>query len=154
MKRLSKKAAGSFGLGVLVAFLFDPESGGRRRALVRDRTLGALRTTLRRTARSARVAGSYGVGYTRRVFHRRPPERKHPDDATLAARVQTELFRPTDAPKGTVDVNVQQGVVQLRGEVPRPELIDELVERARRIAGVRDVENLLHLPQMPARMHQ
>ena len=38
------------------------------------------------------------------------------DDATLAHKVETELFRPADAPKGQVSVNVNDGVVELRGE--------------------------------------
>ena len=45
-------------------------------------------------------------------------------------------------------------MVVLRGEAQTPELIDELVARARSVQGVRDVENLLHLPNAPAPMHQ
>jgi osmotically-inducible protein OsmY len=76
------------------------------------------------------------------------------DDVTLARKVETEIFRDPEAPKGSVDVNVQEGVVQLRGEVERQELMDELVGRAREVQGVQDVENLLHLPGDPAPMHQ
>ena len=46
-------------------------------------------------------------------------------------------------------MNAENGVVYLRGEVERPELIVEVVERARRIGGVVDVEDLLHLPARP-----
>jgi hypothetical protein len=48
------------------------------------------------------------------------------DDATLAHKVETELFRPADAPKGQVSVNVNDGVVELRGELPDQRQIDEL----------------------------
>ena len=77
-------------------------------------------------------------------------EPKDFDDVTLARKVETEIFRPEDAPKGSVNVNVENGVVYLRGEVERPELIDDLVGRARSVQGVREVENLLHLPGTPA----
>jgi osmotically-inducible protein OsmY len=97
------------------------------------------------------VAGAYAVGWSKRIRHVRE-EPKDYDDATLAQTVKTEIFRPADAPKGTVDVNVANGVVQLRGEVGQPEMIDELVEKARRIQGVRDVESFLHLPKTPAPM--
>ena len=40
---------------------------------------------------------------------------KNYDDATLAHKVETELFRPADAPKSQVSVNVNDGVVELRG---------------------------------------
>ncbi len=66
------------------------------------------------------------------------------DDATLAHKVETELFRPADAPKGQVSVNVNDGVVELRGELPDQQQIDELGESARKIGGVKDVRNLLH----------
>jgi osmotically-inducible protein OsmY len=66
------------------------------------------------------------------------------DDATLAHKVETELFRPADAPKDQVSVNVNDGVVELRGELPDQKQIDELGESARKIGGVKDVRNLLH----------
>jgi hypothetical protein len=141
-------------LGVMLGFLFDPRSGRRRRALARDRGAGAVRRGVRRTRREARLVAAYAVGRARRSFHRRPPERDQPDDATLTQKLETELFRPADVPKGQINVNVQNGVVQLRGEVPRPEMIADLVARAGSVAGVRDVENLLHLPGSPAPMHQ
>ena len=51
------------------------------------------------------------------------------DDATLKAKVESELFRSEHEVKGAVDVNAQEGVVQLRGELPSQGLIDTLVER-------------------------
>src|SRR5690242_9970969 len=68
------------------------------------------------------------------------------DDVTLTHKVESELFRNEHEVKGSVSVNTANGVVQLRGEVERPELIEELVARARAVQGVRNVENLLHLP--------
>ena len=66
------------------------------------------------------------------------------DDVTLARKVESELFRPADAPKGSVSVNVNDGVVELRGELPNQAQIDELGSNAKKIDGVKDVRNLLH----------
>jgi BON domain len=66
------------------------------------------------------------------------------DDATLAHKVETELFRPEDVPKGAISVNVNDGVVELRGELADQQQIDELGENAKKIGGVKDVRNLLH----------
>jgi osmotically-inducible protein OsmY len=63
---------------------------------------------------------------------------------------ETELFRPADSPKGSVDVTVVDGVVQLRGEAKNTTLLRALEERVRAIPEVRGVENLLHLPKTPA----
>jgi gas vesicle protein len=135
-------------VGAATAFFVDPQLGTRRRALARDRSLGAVRRVARRTGRGGRTVAAYSVGWTRRLRHLRE-ERKNFDDATLAQKVQTELFRPADAPKGDVNVNVVDGVVQLRGQVERPELIEELIERTRKMQGVREVESYLHLPGTP-----
>jgi hypothetical protein len=66
------------------------------------------------------------------------------DDVTLARKVETELFRPADVPKGAISVNVNDGVVELRGELPDQAQIDQLGDTARKISGVKDVRNLLH----------
>jgi osmotically-inducible protein OsmY len=68
------------------------------------------------------------------------------DDATLAQKVMTELFRDPHVPKGAINVNSENGVVLIRGEVEEPAMIVEIVARTRRIRGVADVENLMHLP--------
>jgi hypothetical protein len=72
------------------------------------------------------------------------------DDVTLARKVESQLFRGEDSPKGQIDVNVVDGVVELRGQVKRPEDVNALEAKARSIPEVRDVRNLLHLPKTPA----
>jgi hypothetical protein len=75
------------------------------------------------------------------------------DDESLTQKVENELFRAGDVPKSRIDVDVENGVVRLRGEVERHELIDELEHRTRRVDGVRDVENLVHLPTAAGAAH-
>lgn len=81
-----------------------------------------------------------------------PPGRDSSElnDPALAAKVESELFRPADAPKDTVDVNVEDGVVYLRGEVPSREQLEDLIARAQAVDGVVRAEGLLHLPGEPA----
>ena len=135
------------------AWLLDPVSGRRRRALLRDRTAGLLRRVARRSGRFGRHVASDTQGLVQRAAHA-GPEQRVLDDATLKNKVESELFRAADSPKGRVSVNAQHGVVQLRGEVDSPDLIEDLVEKTRSIQGVREVENLLHVPGSPAPMHQ
>jgi osmotically-inducible protein OsmY len=68
------------------------------------------------------------------------------DDVTLARKVESEVLGAEDAPKGSVVVNARDGVVELRGEVKRPEDVKELAAAAAKVAGVKDVNNLLHTP--------
>jgi hypothetical protein len=140
-------------VGTVIGVVLGRLSVRRRRVELRDRSAGMFRRTGRRAARFGRHTGSLAHGLTQRAIHVRQPRRDY-DDATLADRIRTEIFRPADVPKGQINVNVQDGVVQLRGEVPRPELIDDLLHQVRRIHGVREVENLLHLPGVTPQMHQ
>ena len=78
---------------------------------------------------------------------------KHYDDATLKDKVESELFRDEHEVKGSISINAQEGVVQLRGELPSQDLIDALVNRTEQIHGVREVESLLHLTGTEAPMH-
>lgn len=135
--------------GVAFAFFLDPREGRRRRHMLRDRARGMFRRGSRRTGRAPRVARAYAYGFLQRARHLRE-EPKDLDDVTLARKVETEIFRPAEAPKGQVNVNVEDGVVYLRGELPRPEAIDDLVRRAERVRGVKRVESLLHLPRTEA----
>lgn len=68
------------------------------------------------------------------------------NDATLTDRVKTALFRDQSVPKGDIDVNAVNGVVTLRGQVSDAELPARLEDEARKVSGVRDVQNLLHGP--------
>jgi hypothetical protein len=108
--------------------------------------LVALGAGLAVTRRGRALLGK-GRGYVSRLMPR------DYDDWTLKAKVESELFRDEHEVKGAVNVNAQEGVVQLRGELPSRDLIDALVERTAKIQGVKDVENLLHTPGTEAPMH-
>jgi osmotically-inducible protein OsmY len=81
-----------------------------------------------------------------KATHLREQQKPQPDDATLAQKVESEVFRAAGVPKGTINVNAENGVVYLRGELDRPDLIDRLILQTRKVQGVRDVRNLVHLP--------
>jgi osmotically-inducible protein OsmY len=153
MKRLIAPLAAAG--GVLAAIFLDPVSGRRRRAQVAQRVPGFFRHRRRDAARLGRRVSADAYGLKQRATHlRQEPKHGLLNDPALARKVETEIFRDPDVPKGTINVQAHDGVVELRGEVPRPELIDELADRARRIPEVQDVENLLHLPGTPAPTHQ
>jgi osmotically-inducible protein OsmY len=140
-------------LGALLAYFFDPEGGRRRRRLVFDRTAAFFRSGGRQAARAGRGVAAEAYGVSQKVQHLKEQPKEF-DDATLADKIRSQVFRDPDIPKGNLNVNVQNGVVQLRGEVPRADLIEELVAETRKVQGVRDVENLLHVPGTKAPMHE
>jgi osmotically-inducible protein OsmY len=146
MKRIPLVAA----IGAALMYFFDPTEGKRRRHLAADRTRAFFR---RRGRQGARAVGSQAHALKQKATHLREQEKPQPSDATLKEKVESELFRDADVPKGQVNVNAENGVVYLRGEV-EPELIEALAKRAQKINGVRSVENLLHGPGEPAPTQQ
>jgi hypothetical protein len=100
--------------------------------------------------RLGRIAKSQAFDVKQRVKHLKDADKPQPDDVTLARKVETEIFRDAEVPKGQINVNAENGVVVLRGQVEEPELIRDLEEKTRNVQGVQEVENLLHTPGTPA----
>jgi osmotically-inducible protein OsmY len=146
MKRLRFAA-----LGAAFAYFFDPDNGRRRRKVTSDRLAGLSR---RHGKRLARAGASQARGLKQKAAHRREEPKPQPNDVTLARKVESEIFRDPDVPKGKIDVNAENGKVVLRGEADSAEMIEELVGGARKVQGVQEVESLLHTPGEHAPMHQ
>ena len=72
------------------------------------------------------------------------------DEVALKQRVESEIFRDPQVPKGDINLDVRGGVVVLRGQVKQPEQIEVLERDVRRVPGVGRVENLLHVEGTPA----
>jgi hypothetical protein len=132
-------AAGAAALGAasgaLLVYFFDPRAGRRRR----------------HTAPRARRAESHALGIARRTANAaRRRHREALDDVTLTRKVETELYARVRVPKGRISINAEDGCVFLRGVLDRQDDIDSVAAAARHVRGVRQVENLIHLPGTPA----
>jgi osmotically-inducible protein OsmY len=146
MKRL-------LGVGAAIAaltYFYDPQNGTRRRKMARDRFLGFFRQGGRSAGRAGRAVAAEASGLKQKATHLREEEKPQPDDVTLARKVESEIFRDAEVPKGQINVNAEGGVVYLRGELDDPDLIKDLEKAARNVQGVVEVENLLHAPGAPA----
>lgn len=137
--RLAGLVAGA-GLGRFV----DPVRGRQHR----QRVAAVLRRGTRRLKRRTRAAALQTLGHAKGGLHRLlpAPPGELLDDAGLAHKVESVLFRNPHVPKGQISVNAERGAVFLRGQVESPKLIDDLVASVRKIHGVSDVVCLLHLP--------
>ncbi len=130
--------------GAAAAFFLDPVSGKRRRHMVRDRAASLVGKVAGRVQRQGRYVASTAAGKWQAVQSgtERPPE----NDQVLAHKVESEVFASDDVPKGRINFNAENGVVVIRGEVDSPDLITDIERRVRKVQGVGDVRNLLHLP--------
>jgi osmotically-inducible protein OsmY len=136
--------------GIAIAYFFDTSSGKRRRHTMRDRAGALGRHSFRRARKLVDHATSDTYGLGQRLAHRLPRATEELDDATLVDKVESIVFRDRDVPKGEININAENGVVFLRGQVDRPELVETLEARVRKVRGVRDVKNLLHTPGSPS----
>ena len=138
-------------VGGTIMYLLDPVHGHRRRRALLDRAGAAGRRGSRRATRALRVALLRREGQAKGLVHRlRPTAQEPPDDVTLVDKVKSVVFRDPRFPKGQISINAEEGKVVLRGQVDQPELIADLEAAVRDVQGVRDVENLLHVPGTPA----
>jgi BON domain-containing protein len=147
--QLATVAASALAAGVALEFFLDPRNGTRRRRLVRDR----LKATLRRRARGLERQTRYEAGKVAGIAHRISHPQHEPaelDDISLVHKVESELFRDRSIPKGRISINADRGIVVLRGQLDDPQDIERVEREVRKVAGVRDVDNLLHLPGAPA----
>jgi len=134
--------------GAALAYFLDPQNGRRRRHQSRDQLLSLVRHGTKRGRKLVHHAASDAAGQARRAAHViRPSAEVELDDATLVDKVESIVFRNHDLPKGQININAENGVVFLRGQVDRPELVETLEARVRKVQGVKGVENLLHTPE-------
>jgi len=147
MKRL---IATGVGIGAALAFIFDPKNGTRRRHEIRDRFLAIFRRTGTGAGQLGQSAKTKGFALKQKATNLKESPKEQPDDVTLARKVETEIFRDPDVPKGDINVNAENGVVFLRGAVTDESLIEALADAARKVQGVREVENFLHVSGTPA----
>lgn len=139
-------------IGAAAAWFLDPNDGTRRRNLARDKTMKFARQGKDEAARKAAYAGSTikGKAASAGPGTSREPAAERLNDPGLQAKVESEIYRDADVPKGQVVVNVESGIVFLRGEIEDRGTIERLREAAANVDGVRGVENLLHTPGEPA----
>jgi osmotically-inducible protein OsmY len=145
----------SFTLGAIAGagavWFLDPDSGARRRSLAGDKAGKYARKGQAEAVRKA----DYAAGAAKGAVQEATPSTREDvgerlNDPALARKVESEIFRDADTPKGEVVVNVEDGVVYLRGQLDDRAEIERLTEAAGQVEGVRGVESLLHAPGEPA----
>ena len=148
MSRLLSASVGA-AVGATAALLLDPARGRSRRAQLVDRSAALGRRALRSGEREARFVSSWIAGKADAIRALGEPA-EWANDATLNVRVESKLLGAPEVPKCMININAEQGIVVLRGEVPDETMREKLAARAGEIEGVWYVENLLHLPGDPA----
>lgn len=136
--------------GAATAFLLDPSRGRARRARLLDQGTAIVRRTGRQAAQAVHRVQSDVTGKVEAIQAARSPDPNPVDDATLTDRVRSIVFRARSIPKGSLNVNVERGIVVIRGEVPDEATRKRITDRVRDVDGVWSVRDLTHLPGQEA----
>lgn len=145
--------------GALSMFLFDPRTGKRRRALVRDKAVHFGHTVDDAVTEGLPKKIKYVSGFAQGASHKvgsMTDSESHAsdDDKTITDRVMSSVFRDPDIPSGQVNVNTVDHVVYLRGSLEGEDRVKEIEDKTRKVAGVRDVVNLINRPEVdPSEVH-
>ena len=144
------------GLGAALAFMLDPNTGTRRRALVRDQLVRAGRKTRDGLDATARDLANRSRGVTASTRSRF--SREFVDDERLRDRVRAKLGRVCSHPRA-IDVQVEHGHVTLRGPILAGE-VTNVLSTISNVRGVSSVDNELEshdssegIPSLQGRGH-
>lgn len=140
--------AGTVGTGL--ALLFDGERGVRRREMLRSRGRNILQMASQRLNKQTGNASDSVYGDAMERFTMSQPDNVNPDDNTLRDRIESEAFNHHLAPKGEYNLNVEDGIAVLRGQLNSQEDIQQLIELVAAVPDVQGVESFLHTPGTPA----
>lgn len=130
----------AFALGAAIAFFFDQRLGKGRRHQLRDRLLRLLRRAGRLLAGKTKFYAGHARGAAAEARSTVLPPDVPTDDATVKQRIMSDALRGVPGAASDVQVSVENGVVRLFGTVPEQNLADDLVDRVRKVPGVRGVE--------------
>jgi osmotically-inducible protein OsmY len=137
--------AGGLGVGAALMYLFDPERGNRRRALLRDKAFHVARATREKLDVKSRDAANRLHGVLARTGSLLTRERV--PDAVVAERVRSRIGHVVSHP-GSIEIVAQDGRVTLAGPLLTSEL-DPVLREVERVHGVTAVENKLELHEEP-----
>jgi BON domain-containing protein len=135
--------------GAVTVYFFDPERGRARRAVFVDWSGARLRRGWRALDQLWKRTGDRAAALPQRMVRLQTGSRPV-DDLTLRDRVESEVLRSRDLPKGQINFDVASGVVTVRGQVDNAFQIATIEKAVLKVAGVRGVENLLHVNGTPA----
>lgn len=140
-KRNPLALLGGIGLGAGLMYLLDPDGGGRRRALARDKAVHGLKVSGRALRKTSLDVGNRTRGLVAEagsMLHRGDA-----DDRKLEERVRSKMGRHVSHPSA-IQVQCQEGRVVLSGPVLASEA-DKLLHKVKKVKGVHEVESCLEI---------
>jgi gas vesicle protein len=137
------------GIGAGLMYLFDPDRGKRRRALIRDKAKHMKHVAIQTVTKTERDLRNRLRGVAAEMGSLVDSEEV--SDDVLAARIRSKLGRVVSHPRA-VKVKVVEGRAILTGPILSDEAVP-LIEVATGIPGVKSIENRLELHENAGDIH-
>ncbi|TAK07818.1 MAG: BON domain-containing protein [Candidatus Manganitrophaceae bacterium] len=132
---------GGIGLGAGLEYLFDPEMGDRRRAMIRDKAVEALNKAEEAIEVTAKDVQNRVAGLVSELRSRVTEMGEEISDEVLEARIRAKLGMVSAHP-GAIEIRVNNGQVTLSGPILAEES-ERVLSAISAIKGVSGVENQL-----------
>jgi len=134
-------------VGAAAVYFFDPDLGGARRARLLDDVDAGIREGRRSLERAVSQLRDQTRGAVAELDTAAPWD---DDDLTVLSRVESVLYSIPGFPRGSIEAEVVDARLVLRGEVASAEQGRDIVEIARHVRGVAEVESLLRVADAQA----
>ena len=139
------KTIGAATVGGLVVYFLDPDTGRRRRALVKDRTTNLLKEADRAIGKASRDLSNRARGAVAEARSLLPL--RGVSDEVLAEQIRARIGRVVSFPH-FAEIGARDGVITLRGAVLQSEL-DNLLSAVSSVRHVASVRNELKTYRQP-----
>jgi len=135
------------GVGAGLMYLLDPQGGGRRRAVARDKSVSALKQGGKAAAKTSRHLGNKTKGLVAKTGSKLRESDLVDDGQKLLKKVQ-KVVRVTVSHPSAIDPILEAGRVHLHGLVLASE-VARLLAAIEAVEGISGVENRLELHESP-----
>lgn len=149
MLREARTLLTGLGVGAGWMYFFDPQTGRRRRALLRDRCAAAISDAACWVDKALRDAGHRAQGAIAGIEGML--DLSVPSDQKLAERVRACLGHVASHPR-FIEVHAEEGHITLAGRAPADE-VNTICAYAANVRGVQSVDNQLDTQLVPDVTH-
>jgi uncharacterized membrane protein len=145
LKKKSFNLISTLGLGALLMYVLDPQTGRRRRAQARDKIVHYGRKTAKAIDITVRDLKNRTLGLAAET--RNLVSKRHISDDALTQHVRAGLA-PLVSHPGSIEVAAENGNITLSGPILESE-VDRLLSHVSSIRGVTAIENRLEAHGQP-----
>jgi hypothetical protein len=136
---------GAMGAGAALMYFLDPNTGGRRRALVRDQVVHAAHKTGDAVDATSRDLSNRARGVVAELRGRL--DGNDVSDATIGERVRARIGAVVGH-ASALQSSVSEGIVTLSGPILADD-VDRLLRRVHAVRGVRGIDDRLEIHAEP-----